>query len=256
MTKIYETPYGAVHIPIVSPIITVRTSGGWDSALLLYMVAKTCVEAKANAIIQPITVVRTNEDEYPDWHRVDNLPIVDVIVDWVRSEFPTADVKDKIWKDAFKWWENGNISYTDAQRDLVREAAEASPPMHQSWHDCQLHDYNGVTKNPPVPMLIADKHQYRELKRDHNDANSPAVAEDSCTVIHGPHNLNRRMVEPFRNADKRVCMYLARQFGIFEKLNTISRSCEGDRESTNSWTKVCGICWWCQEREWACKETS
>ena len=80
MTKIYETPYGNVHIPISSPIITVRTSGGFDSALLLYMVAKTCVEANSKAIIQPITVVRTNEDDYPSWHRVDNRPIVDGVM--------------------------------------------------------------------------------------------------------------------------------------------------------------------------------
>ena len=254
MTKIYETPYGNVHIPISSPIITVRTSGGFDSALLLYMIAKTCVEANSKAIIQPITVVRTNEDDYPSWHRVDNRPIVDGIVDWVRSEFPTADIKDKIWRDAFKWWENGNISYTDAQRDLVNEQCEAGPPADPSWHDCQLHDFNGVTKNPPVPMTINNQHENRELKRDHNDANSPAVAEDSCTVIHGAYNTGNRNVEPFRNTDKRVTIYLAKQFDVFEKLNTISRSCEGNREITNGWTKICGVCWWCQEREWACKE--
>lgn len=255
MTKIYETPYGNVHLPVTSPIVTVRCSGGFDSALLLYLIAQACTENNPDAIIQPLTVVRTNEVEHPSWHRVDNLPIVDGIVDWVRTQFPSVTIRDKNWKDAFKWWENNNISYTGAQRALVDEQTDSISELEGAY-SCRVFDYNGVTKNPPVPMTINDMHQHRELKRDDNDANSPAVAEGSCTVIHNLNGSRCRFVEPWRNADKRVTMYIARQLGVFEKINEISRSCEGDRESTDSWTKTCGVCWWCQERDWAMKATA
>ena len=255
MTKIYETPYGNVHLPVASPIVTVRCSGGFDSALLLYLIAQACSENNPTAIVQPITVVRTNEDDHPSWHRVDNLPIVDGIVDWVRTQFPSVTIRDKNWKDAIKWWENSNISYTDAQRALVDEQTDSIVELEGAY-SCRVFDYNGVTKNPPVPMTINDMHQHRELKRDVDDANSPAVAEGSCTVIHNVNGSRCRFVEPWRNADKRVTMHIARQLGVFDKINEISRSCEGDRESTDSWTKICGVCWWCQEREWACTATA
>lgn len=254
MSKIYNTPYGNVHLPVASPIVTVRTSGGFDSALLLYLIAQACSENNPTAIVQPLTVVRTNEDDYPSWHRVDNLPIVDDIVEWVRTQFPNVTIRDKNWKDAFKWWENKNISYTGAQRALVDEQTNSIVELEDSY-SCRVFDYNGVTKNPPVPMSINNMHQYRELKRDVDDAKDPAI-EDSCTVIHGVNDSRCRFVEPWRNADKRITMHIARQLGVFEKLNQISRSCEGNRESTDSWTKICGVCWWCQERDWASTATA
>ena len=171
MTNIYETPYGNVHLPVASPIVTVRCSGGFDSALLLYLIAQACSENNPTAIVQPITVVRTNEDDHPSWHRVDNLPIVDGIVDWVRTQFPSVTIRDKNWKDAIKWWENSNISYTDAQRALVDEQTDSIVELEGAY-SCRVFDYNGVTKNPPVPMTINDMHQHRELKRDVDDANN------------------------------------------------------------------------------------
>ena len=88
MISIYETPYKNVHINVSAPLCTVRTSGGFDSGLLLYMVAKTCAEHNPTAEIQPITVVRTNEDQHPEWHRVDNLLMdaVDVLITSVMNE--------------------------------------------------------------------------------------------------------------------------------------------------------------------------
>ena len=251
MIKIYQTPYGDVHIPVGSPIITVRTSGGFDSGLLLYLVAQTCAELNPSAVIQPITVVRTNQEDRPNWHRVDNRPIVDNIVEWVQSQVPTVNVKTKQWTDAIEWWTNGNVSYTDAQRNLVKQNYRALTEDDNADYVCGIHDFNGVTKNPPVPMTINNMHQHREIKRDVNDKNAPAIAENSCTVVHNKDGRDGRFVEPFRNADKRVVMWLSNNLGIIETLDTLTRSCEGGREETDNWTKVCGTCWWCQERDWA-----
>ena len=250
MISIYETPYKNVHINVSAPLCTVRTSGGFDSGLLLYMVAKTCSEHNPTAEIQPITVVRTNEDQYPQWHRVDNRPIVDSIVQWVRGQFPQIAIREKVWKDAFQWWENGNITYTDAQKTLVTQWVDPNKTIEDPYK-AQVFDFNGVTKNPPVPMSINNMHQHRELKRDYDEPGKPAEAENSCSIHKFKNKNTAQFQEPFRNSDKRVTIYLAREFGIFDDLNRLTRSCEGGREETSNWTKVCGTCWWCQERAWA-----
>lgn len=255
MIDFYETPYKNVHINVAAPIITVRCSGGFDSALLLYMVAKACKQLNPTAVIQPITVVRTNEEQHPEWHRVDNLPIVDDIIAWVREQFPDVNIKDKQWLDALKWWENGNVSYTDAQKKLVIQNIDVNALL-ESQYVTRVLDYNGVTKNPPVPMSINNMHEHRVRKRDFDDGISPAVDENSATVVHEMGGTNTNFVEPFRNTDKRVTMYLAKKLGILETLDSITRSCEGGREETENWTKICSTCWWCQERAWAMAEVN
>ena len=98
-------------------------------------------------------------------------------------------------------------------------------------------------------------HQHRELKRDHDDTTKPAEAPDSCSIHKMKRYNTAQFQEPFRNADKRVTIWLAREFGILETLDSLTRSCEGGREETEGWTKVCGTCWWCQERDWAMQNT-
>jgi hypothetical protein len=256
MIDVYETPYKAVHINVAAPVITVRTSGGFDSAVVLYLVAKGCAEHNTNAIIQPITVVRTNDVNYQSWHRVDNLPIVDGIIDWVRSQFPTVTIRDKLWENAHHWWNNNNISYLKAQRRLVRDVAASLESVELGPdYMAKLIDYNGITKNPPVPMSDGSG----GVPNRNIDSHMPAINEGSATVMfmNGDFALDIQTqrtithIEPFRNADKRITIHLATELGIFDTLNDITRSCEGGREETDGWTKTCDICWWCLEKDWA-----
>ena len=260
MNKIYQTPYGNVHIPVYAPKISILCSGGFDSALLLYMVAKTCQEFNPTATIMPLTVVRATDDT-DDEHRrrVDNLPIVDNIINWVRGHFPDIDIQDKQYKLAYKYWENKNISYLEAQKNLIKESIDISllDDLQEPYKHIQL-NFNGVTKNPPVPMdFTADMHQFRELHRDTNCKKHQPMSDGSASTIHKvgwkyPDLVE--FIEAFRNADKRVTITLAKQLGIFWDLNNMKRSCEGNHLDTNYWTTTCGKCWWCQERDWAIKE--
>ena len=259
MIDIYETPYKNVHINVAAPVITVRCSGGFDSALLLYLIAKACNEHNNTAVIQPVTVIRTNNEEYERFSRIDNVPIVNAIVDWVRSEFPNLSIKNTVHKDTPLWWENGCEQYNLNQLDLALSFAPVDATRdkdHARLHDLsilddmydtELFDFNGITKNPPVTLA---GHEFREITRD-IDHEIPPMAAGSSSVLINHGNLRAQFQESFRNTDKRVTIYLAKQLGIFEKLNEITRSCEGNREATDGWTKTCDECWWCLEKQWA-----
>jgi hypothetical protein len=258
MIKIYQTPYGDVYIPVYAPKISVLCSGGFDSALLLYMVAKTCHEFNPTATIMPLTVVRATDDTDSEHRRrVDNLPIVDNIINYVRGKFPNLDIQDKKYKLAYKYWENGNKTYLEAQKNLIKENIDISllDDLQEPYKYIQL-NFNGVTKNPPVPMnFTADMHQFRELHRDTNCKKHQSISEGSASTSHlAGQRLLVEFIEAFRNADKRITITLAKQLGIFWDLNNMTRSCEGNHLDTNYWTTTCGKCWWCQERDWAVKE--
>lgn len=262
MIDIYETPYKNVHINVAAPKITVRCSGGFDSALLLYLVAKACNTHNPTVVIQPITVVRTNSPDHEYHSRINNLPVVDRIVDWVRTQFPDITINDKMYMDTPQWWENGceqynlnqlSLAVQNAPEDATREEKHAE--LHNltvldDMYIAELLDFNGITKNPPIPLV---GHEFRELSRDHNH-DHPPMAQDSCSVHTSQDILRIQFQESFRNTDKRVTIYLAQQLGVFDTLNEITVSCEGNREATDGWTRTCNECWWCLEREWAINE--
>jgi 7-cyano-7-deazaguanine synthase in queuosine biosynthesis len=56
---------------------------------------------------------------------------------------------------------------------------------------------------------------------------------------------------PWRNADKRIVFWLAKEHSILNDMLKLTRSCEGDQWNTENFTKECGECWWCLERNWA-----
>jgi len=45
--------------------------------------------------------------------------------------------------------------------------------------------------------------------------------------------------------------WLAKEAGILDDMLHLTRSCEGGPDETHDFTKVCGECWWCLERDWA-----
>jgi len=262
MIDIYETPYKNVHINVAAPVITVRCSGGFDSALLLYLVAKACNKHNNTATIQPITVIRTNDENYERYSRVDNVSIVNSIVGWVKTQFPDLNINDTVSMDTPHWWENGCEQYALNQLKLAMSFAPEDATRdedHARLHDLsilddkyetELFDFNGITKNPPV---VFNGHEFRETIRD-NDHETPPMLPDSASVCINQGMLKAQFQESFRNTDKRVTIYLSKQLGIFDTLNEITRSCEGNREATDGWTKTCDTCWWCLEKEWAINE--
>lgn len=255
----YSTPYGDVYMNYSAKNFVIRVSGGFDSAIMLYILAKAMHDNNATGVIRPITIRRQNPTNIRELDRVNCYTYADDIINWVRSEFPSVNIEDSVKADAEYWWLGKKIdgkhrtSYSFTQQLLcdylywryvsiyLKNHPNENP--NQLWY-CE---YTGTTKNPPL-----DDETIPHSDESHRDNLDPNILiENSVTT--GEINKSDAYLEPFRNADKRLTFWLADSLGILDKALSISRSCEGDPDQTDDFTKECGVCWWCLEREWANK---
>lgn len=250
MIKIYETPYGKVELPLDTKNVIVRLSGGFDSAVMLSLLAMNAVPG---TVFHPITTVKGRVANSPFLDRVDVSPIAKKVAKHIQEKYSDRNITilEPVVAISFNWHETR--SYVETQNYLIQTAAERVGEGDPNFKYTTI-EYNGVTKNPPIQIAPDDFHSGREEHRDRritaNDSDTSS-SPDSVTVlrIHNPKHLK---VEPFANADKRVTMWLADHIGELDTLLKISRSCEGNRETTDNWTKECVThCWWCYERYWA-----
>ena len=250
----YSTPYGDVLINYTTKNIGIRLSGGFDSAVMLYMIAYTLNETKSTAQIYPMTICRQNPSEYPKYDRVNAYLYADTVADYVRKSFPNVIIHPSIKEDANYWWaadciDGKNISsYTNAQKNLVRYNKWKLAQSNKENADLVYIDYTGTTKNPIGTEVPPSEESHRDYNR-----NNIICKESVTTLIQDSGNNYVAYVEPFRNADKRITMWLADNFSILQDLLKITKSCEGGPVETNVFTKDCGECWWCLERNWALK---
>jgi cobalamin-dependent methionine synthase I len=258
---VYNTPYGKVSINTEAVNVGIFLSGGMDSAVLLYLVAKTFSERNITTSIQPVTVRRGNPTGFKYYDRVDIYPYANRIIKYVRDAFPNVTIYDTIKEDANYWWittvdpEGGHKgSYTTTQTNLsnfltwkyaddhlIEKLAEQNMEPQQGI-DTLYCEYNGVTKNPPED---ADVPLSEESHRDH----VRNYVDGFATVV--DYGKFHRYYEPIRNADKRITMWLAHELNILEDFLDITRSCEGGPVETENFTTECMKCWWCLERHWA-----
>jgi hypothetical protein len=254
---VYETPYGNVLININTKYVGIFLSGGLDSAVILYLIAKSFSENNITTPIQPVTIRRGNPTLLTEYDRVNIYPYADKIINYVRNKFPEVNILDTLKEDANYWWasvhENGrNIgSYTFLQTVLSNyliwsyTRSNIIENYFNSSYDYLYCEYFGTTKNPPKESSVP---QSEESHRDYFTEN---YVKDCATTINSGYKDYIAYYQPFRNADKRITMWLANQFDILEDLLPITRSCEGGPIETENFTKECMECWWCLERHWA-----
>jgi len=248
--KQYSTPYGRVDLETDTRHMVVRLSGGYDSALMTTLLAQS---AEPGTIIHPVTVIRGQIEDAPELDRIDITPVANNVVQFVRdiAEPRGVEVRDTQFATAMKW--NNTNSYADTQKLLISQVVETFGDEDE--RKLRYVQYNGVTLNPPVQIAPDQMHNGREIHRDQatyvddgDVLSTPGVA----TIMRNCHLRSNRICEPFGNADKRITIWLGEHIGMLDELLAVSRSCEGDRESTNNWTEECMTeCWWCRERYWA-----
>lgn len=257
INAIYETPYGSVLINTNAKNVGIFLSGGLDSAVVLYLIAKTFTEKNIKTPIQPLTIRRKNSTEFKQFDRVDIYPYVDKIILYIKNKFPNVTILDPIKEDANFWWasihENGrNISSYTYTMTVLSNFLKWKYLHFNSIDKTKLIpgtdflycEYNGVTKNPPKNSSVPQSEEsHRDFFTENRIEGSATVFDyDDTFAIH---------YDPFRNADKRITMWLAHNLNILEDLLPITRSCEGGPDETENFTKECMQCWWCLERHWA-----
>ncbi len=219
---VYETVDGMKTIIPYSEkwtTVFVQTSGGIDSALLLYLVSKTFKKLNSKAIILPVSL------EVPS--KAKNLSSARAVVKKVQelTEYPhlrraiefhiPIDQCENPLKDAF---------FNDTLVNLF-ESLDGS------------FELNGNTKNPPEEAR----------SHFHNDSFRQMQRDNRTTVYNSPYSAS-----PHALVNKKGIIALYKSEGIIDELANLTLSCDMNMEEIlrRHLTIPCHECWWCDERAW------
>jgi hypothetical protein len=257
--SIFKTPYGDVYINYSAKSFGVRLSGGFDSALMLYLLAKSLSENNSNAIVYPMTTKKWNTTDIESFDAADSYVYADRVIEWVRNKFSAVNINNSLKRGAEFWWIPNFVNGQDRSSYLNTQNMLSS---YINWQNVTKYlednldtdpttllycEYAGTTKNPSIHLT-----DFPRGPESHRESNKPnAIAPKSPTVAYFTEYFCE--YEPFRNTDKRLTFWLADNLGILEDLLLLTRSCEGNKYSTNNFTQECNECWWCFERNWAHK---
>ena len=222
----YENRYGFCYTPDLDvDVLGCSLSGGADSAILTYLIAKDIIDSNSYTRILPFTRERPYPQPFPkNW----NI--------W-RSRLVIDKINELLGKNVFLY------HFIDPQ---PKNQLEKQTPEQEKEHVRDLHGrlaensvgtfkfVYGVTANPPEIEMI--KHNFltkwRVIDRDKiKDKPMPS--------------------RPFDCVDKRFVAELYKQTNTLETLFPVTYSCEGMHDVTDNYQNHCGKCWWCKERYWA-----
>lgn len=226
----------------------VSISGGSDSALMFYLMAK-CLKG---VTLQPWSCVELEED--PLKSRPHTIEAAERVIQYVRDKFPDADIAPshqfEIHRDdeemlvkAKKINQPGWKNYPMMDKGVVKIL---NMEKHNK-HAYEIGMYGllcgGTTMNPPQEILDSWKEKnskvYWEPRRSKNNVN-----------LYDMKGTGLSHYKPFVNVDKRFLAGLYRQEGIMD-LHNITESCTGFAKDTNWFQEPCKECFWCHERYWA-----
>ncbi len=245
----FITPYGSVSLINIPGIAGVRMSGGWDSSLLCYMLAHCINLYQSDISILPICVKRGNPTNNKKYNRSNNHKVFDAIYKWIQNTYSNVNYNKALketanyyWLDLYPNTDRKLSSYILMQRLLEKAAFDISKTKKKN-----IVMYNGVTLNPP--HMLHDEETHRNIVIESKE--SLPKTSKSYFEIYQNEPVIRSICQPFRNVDKRITIYIAEKLKIFDTLQKLTRSCEGNYENTNNFTVECNECWWCKEKKWA-----
>lgn len=207
--------------------IGIWMSGGSDSSLLAYMLARKIIDEKLSIKLVPLTV---------DYKR--------------PFQYIAKEVREKITnileKDVFE----EHVFYHPKQ-DCNFSAEELKEEFHKrnyenfKYNKIQLL-FSGITTNPPIE--IQETFNWGVLK-DVENKRGIGVEKQTFryfTKIEDGQEYEFYEIKPFFDHDKKYIASLYEQHGLTETLLPLTRSCE-DLTTVRG---HCGKCWWCEERKW------
>ena len=197
--------------------IGIWMSGGADSSMLAYLLAKQIRDFDLNIKIQPLSVRRG---------RPNNPIYAGNVIDFIEEDLQIKmndhiiyypDINDEHQREIKEFWDRDDENFREGLFQIL---------------------YSGITCNPPkdddtIPLN-------KERSRD-EDADRPIVSKNGI----------RYYINPFFNINKKGLAKLYKEYGVLDTLFPKTFSCEGSVEETKTHTQHCKRCWWCQERYWA-----
>ena len=203
-----------VEIELFDKPVGILCSGGADSSILLYLLAKytsheihvftTATNAKGRSNVKP-----------------------------------TINVVEKIIQLT------GNINIVHHIRYLETQNIRALVlPTEPFFNNGSIHVmYSGETANPPEDVLARfnGTQDADTLQRRNPNKVRPTYMEKEFG----------RICNPFLNIDKVKIAEIYKEYGLVDSLFPLTRSCETLDKELQDAQAHCGVCWWCEERQWA-----
>ncbi len=199
--------------------VGIMVSGGVDSAILLYYLMKHSKDK--------IHIFSYNSPRF----NVTNLRV-------------NISVAIQVVETCIKLTDNTNIehhiSYCDNLYDMPEQFIEEKRIKIV---------YSGVTSIPP--KKVTDTFKLPSLEHHNRDSN---VKRDVLK------NLSLgKYYSPYTNIDKKIIASMYKEENLIKKLYTMTRSCAYEPKSKHNFFENikdpglghCGVCWWCEERNWA-----
>jgi hypothetical protein len=221
----YKNKFGTIHVMKDRDLFRGKTlalsmSGGADSTMLCYLLAKTSRRHNLQITIQPY-------NGYDIWAPMDSKGVVKIIK-YIQSKFPNVDIQ---WPISTVFDTNGDFAPNDKNMYIT--------PLIEKLVAHNVVDLvmNGISMGPPLEV----QQTFKDWDNKINVRRLPGY--------HLWNEVERAIdhLSPLKHIDKRFIVYCYKKFGIEELL-----------EMTNSCTEPqgnCRECWWCQERSWALEQT-
>lgn len=235
----------SIEIPVLAENVILRLSGGADSAILMWLICNEWKRQKKPLNLYTITVVHEQRN-WQSYH-------AQQVFDFVSEQFP--DVNHLEFKSELCTDPGGTSSQPDRwdNRYVEKQAKLIHETIEKVAADVQI--FNGVTSNPPKEIgeklwgwseTFKDIWECREKHRDWENRHNQKL------IDHGKMNgINQWHCNPFGQSHKQHVIRIYHRHNLIDTLLPLTRSCEGWDYITDGFTKECGQCWWCKEREWA-----
>jgi 7-cyano-7-deazaguanine synthase in queuosine biosynthesis len=223
-----------ITIPLVTPkgkpikTIGAWVSGGADSALMLYLLAK---QVKDNNL--PITIIPCTVD-----HKRPHVNIAGNVVEKVIELLDCSDtiIEHQVYNPpAHIVWTSDELKQQFKDINLINFRTDKIQAL-----------FTGTTLNPP--KHIQESFNYGilsdiELVRG---VDVPKIVDKYS--VHDLGDMTVEFIEsrPFVNTDKKAIASLYVEHNLMDSLFPVTRSCE----DLNTVRGHCGTCWWCEERLW------
>lgn len=217
-----------ISIPKWITKVGVNCSGGADSAILLFAVAKYMKEHMPDATLSVVTCANALKDRWNARKAADVINYVCEKLEFTQFDMHYAYYRDRQETEYFHQIEKALF---DDNRIETLVSGITQKPLERSG-DTTIEDVDGKVVNLRDKIIVG--------------------RESPDEIIWTP---NQRYWNPMANIDKKFVAYLYDYYGVRDELFPMTRSCEAkpDPEVFDpEFEKVaCGRCWWCLERKWA-----